>query len=483
MTRLPLLAFALLLTGCGSPAAPQRAAVVAPVLTQSDLQHLADSGGVIPPGVHELTDTLTLTRPGQLAPARLRGSGRAPFGVHTPGSTVLRANFTGKPIISVLGARDSEISDLSIVGPHHDRFLPPVGPWWHPGPDLAAWPESDARYTPSAGISIGGFSSGVQIRNVDIAGCVVGVVTYPDGGDGQGEFISVEHSRIAFCAYGVSISHTQNRQLKVNATDFLFVHTALTNCTHGRQLGFVDGAISAHFNAVEKLFHLGGSPGVVSLENCYGELIGSLGHYSTGGNRSATAVTLRNVHLRFDGNRMPGLYGDGGGMVSMSEGTIETPDMAVFGLDLAVESVRFRPIRYESGTVAPALRRAVSFTKGVLLRPNLYGTQPYRPHSAAYFPNPAVDSQIGWSWASDPPVSRPFAKASCRYDPVAEVIEFPAGTRVTPGDIVQDDDGLTAWVVLSQAGRGWKVERVNNRGRTITASGNFWLTQPAAVRR
>ena len=159
--------------------------------------------------------------------------------------------------------------------------------------------------------------------------------------------------------------------------------------------------------------------------------------------------------------------------MSLTGGTIETEDLAVFDLDLSIEGTRFRPVRYERGPVSPALRRDVSFTMGHLLRPTLYGSQPWRPHSAAWFPNPAADLQLPFGGLAKLPKCRAYPIS---FNPADETAGFPAGVRVFPGDVVVEADTMTVWVITGPRGARWQLERLNNRGRAPGRT--WWLVQP-----
>lgn len=442
-------------------------------MTQAELQDAADSGAVIPPGEYLLTEPLVLGDPTTFTTRHLRGSGRCPFGEAGYGGTVLRAAFEF-PAIAVVGARNSSISNLSLVGPYYDELK-----WQPKGPDLSDWPGSSDVLNPSAGIAVdpnltGPWSSGLLLNNVEISGFAVGIVTQPGGADSQGEFVTAQNCGINFCGYGVSISQQQNRRLAVRDCDFLSLHTALTNNAHGKRYGRIDGGFhSCSFNEVERLFDLYGNCGITTFDGGCAELLGSLGQYRTGGHRTATPVSIRNVDLRFRTDRPATLYGVGGGQVRLEGGSVETEDIAVFDLDLLIDGVRFRPVRYERGPVSPALRRAVSFTKGHILWPALYGSQPWRPHSAAWFPNSAVDLQLPFGTQAKLPKRHQY---DITFNPDDETAWFPAGVRVFPGDVVVEADTMTVWVVMGPKAARWQLERVNNRGRTPGRS--WWLVQP-----
>jgi hypothetical protein len=433
-------------------------------VTAHDLPTTDD--GRIAPGVHILTEPLVLGTPGQLTTPRLRGSGRAPFGAPTEGATILRARFTGEPVVYVMDVRDAIIEDLSIVGDYYDDLL-----WKPQGPHLEEWPGWNVRYSPTAGIEVSDMSSGVQIRNVDIAGCAVGLVTCPDGSDGQSEFITLDHCRIAFCTYGISISHTQNRQLKVYACDFLSLHTAFVNTVHGKQQGFMDAQISSHFNQIERICDVNqGYAGVVTFQNCYGEVIGTLGRFYDGSARSAVQTAFRDCVWRCV---VRGLLSDGGSLL-LEGGSIETPDICVIGSSCEIRSTRFRPLWYETqaGPIPQARKIAANLACGPIPRLSDWAKRPWLPQTTAWFPSVGQDLQTGY--AGPQPARRVWSleKRLCAFDGTRITMPVALTTMLKPGDLVQDDQTLATWYVASVAGRTATVAKLTEPA-PVSAVGSF----------
>ena len=491
MTRRVLLAFAFAAVALAVPASAQlfrrpavRLADVPPA--PIDLQGMVDAAIAarqqevrLPAGVYRLTAPLVLGR-NDLSCVRLVGAGKRTDN-HSPfGGTVLVADFDGPAVVVRLG-RGSGVESLSIYGPYlADLLYKPFR-----GGDRANWPGEDRRYNPSAGIAVdvgSGGSGHTTIRDVEVGGFGVGVVTFPDGGDANGDFLSLEHCRIVACRDGLSVSHSQSRTVRVDRCTFQCLHTAVTNCQHGKQTGEIDGwIVNSDFNQVYRLCRITqGWAGPTVFQSCYGELVWSLGDFDSGGSRTANRTVFRDC--RFDLRAEPGrndLITDGG-YVLLDGGIYSTNDLPVCGSTVEVRGAKFRPAYYEMLGPFPTGRKLAANRFPLIDRPHpaKTGTGIGDVKSVAYFPNPeSSDYQVSRETPPGPREYRVWEKRFCKYEPDVESLTLPVGAKPDRGDVIQCDVTLTAWAVVQVAadGRTCAMERINHRGRSIPTGGHWYL--------
>lgn len=465
---------------------PARVADVAPA--PIDLQALVDAAAAsgqqevrLPAGVFRLARPLVLRPSNVFGTLRLVGAGPRYNGDARFGGTELVADFDG-PAVIIQGGRGSSVERLSIRGPlWSSLFNHP-----YPGADLAAWPGERKRYNPSCGVAVdvgSPFSEHPRILDCEIGGFECGVVTKPDGGDGNGDFLTLRQCRILHCVYGVSITHTQSRRVTVEDCTIQCVHTAVTNRDHGKGVGELDGWVRADFNQVARLCNFTqGYAGPTVFQSCYGELVGSLGNFDSGGSRTANRTVFRDC--RFDlrlasGN---GVIADGGGLL-LDGGLIHTHDLPVVGSECDVRGTKFRPSSYENWTTFPRGRKRAANWWPLIDRPHpaKTGTGWADIASVAHFPNPDADTnyQVGWQGRGPVRTYGVWERRFVKYDPVTETMVFPPSAKPEVGDLVQHDATMTAWVVLvvHADGRGVSLSRVNNAGREIPETGNTYLVK------
>lgn len=346
----------------------------------------------IPAGIYLISDTLQLGYGvSSLAAAQIYGDGpayRAEAGFAGTGIKMTRAD---RPAINCQGLRLSRIENLSIMGPQFTYynttglggFTPTVDDlnpanWIDPAL-LAANPNMDSRYAPSAGISIDAYSgpqptpsypavtypaflgasipqynkitsSRIMLRNLNIEGFVVGVVNRPGDSDGNGDFINIEDCAIGSCKYGVSIGQTQARSNSITNTSFFQHYICLTNNTHGIRLGAYGGTISnCDFSWAIKMFTFNTFVKPLTFVNCYSELLFQLGDVVTGGSNEPPLV-FQTCQFQFDHTDTKGVPAYVYGRVNQNE----------IGLGTA-QAVRFEncDLRYKGvavfGTSGPVL--------------------------------------------------------------------------------------------------------------------------------
>lgn len=433
----------------------------------------------LPAGEFHLTQPLILKSNNANLPfstIKLIGAGICHIGETQFNGTVLVADFEDGPAISFQGARNSTIENLSIRGPYYSQLV------WNPrGPNLADWPGNRNRYNPSAGIAFEKSSQAVTIKDVEITGFEVGVITCPTGDDGNSDFLSLERCTISFCVWGISISHTQARALVLDrCRDNIGLHTFITNRVHGKQSGEVDGIFTGcSFNDIEHLCDLNQAyAGPVTFQSCYGELITDLGDFYSGWARSATKTTFRDCHMNFLTKEL--LAKGAGATILLDGGIFETKDIVIADLNLECRGIKFRPAYYEQDLeFSKARKEAINLTRGLVIRshPSIFNTAMEGIKTAAYFPDVNTNNQLANEGPNGPVRKfQVFPKDQCVYED--DTIKLPEGSNPLFGNILQSDqEGLTTWIIVKVDNDGitCKLERINNIGKTVDMAGNFYL--------
>lgn len=279
----------------------------------------------IPAGTYIISKTIQLGYGETLHGIQLSGAGMN-RGSSAYGGTVLQATFSNQPAINVQGGRMVVIKDLSVYGllvnwinsnalGQSADFIPQTDPLID-DTDPANWVDSsldanqDSRYAPYAGIAIDAYSgsqptphypdltfpsfsgvsgqynkapsSNTRIENVYIYGFNTGVVVKPSGADGNGDFTQLSNCLIDSCKWGVSVAHTQSRNVDLQNVAFAFCYACLTSNTHGLQNGKFGGAlVDCSAGACIELFKFGSMTigGPITATNFYAEAIWRLGDY------------------------------------------------------------------------------------------------------------------------------------------------------------------------------------------------------------
>lgn len=322
-------------------------------MTGRDIQNMIDDAVNhgeqevhIPAGVFHADRPIVVGKKDDYSTLRIVGAGpRYNYDARFGGTSVV-ADFDDRELWLFQGARGSSLRSLSSYGPYwQGLFDRPI-----PGPNIADWPGRHVPLNPSAGVAIDRglpYSERVTLDNVEIGGFEVAVITKPDGGDFNGDFVTVRRSRLLYNAVTAAPTHTQARNLRVDECLILFTHTFLDNTSYGMQRGEVDGRITGcSFNTMWNLAKINQAwAGPVSFTDCTGELIGSLGDFTSGGARAATRTVFRDC--RFD-LRMgePGLISRGGSIL-LDGGIFTTADIAVADSVVECRGVKWRPGKYE----------------------------------------------------------------------------------------------------------------------------------------
>lgn len=280
---------------------------------------------LIPDGSYLIDRTIHLGYGTDYRHVELEGMGRCYGGNRTLfGGTVIKASFSDRPAINIQGGRLTTIRGMTIRGANADylttqwadvprNWKPDKSVWLDPALDAAA----DSRYAPYAAITIDAYS-GVDsrvpnypdvfypawlgavsqygknysgnfvIEQVQILGFVAGIVTHPNGSDGNGDFLTIKDSLIN-TIYGLSIGHSQSRNVNCINVRFDGCWQAITTTTHGAQIGQLGGVIhGCSFDSCYEAFEINTAySGSFTVDSCYSELLTRIGtiHVNAAGNR------------------------------------------------------------------------------------------------------------------------------------------------------------------------------------------------------
>lgn len=302
----------------------------------------ADSEVFIPPGVYRTTTTLHLGYGDTFKSVVVRGSGyryRAESGFN---GTAIDADFSSSPAINIQGARGSVLKSLSLKGKNFDHVAAldltinsaTLGATWV---DPAFVGNEDSRFAPYAAITVDAYSgttpspsypsvtypadlsqtqysrnpsSDVLIEEVQIAGFIAGVVVQPCNFDSNGDFVKILNSSIERSKYGISVGNGQARNTQISSVQVSKIFNALTNKTHGKQIGQLQGTIN-DLTAGEVINVLDVNPafsGPMHFENLYGEALWRIGDIFAGSANDNPIVfqsASLNFSLQADGTGVP----------------------------------------------------------------------------------------------------------------------------------------------------------------------------------
>jgi len=273
----------------------------------------------IPGGTYKIDKTLQLGPGTSFRSVYLYGDGKAYRGNSQFSGTTIYSTFSNAPMIAVNAGRGTTISGLSLRGLNYNwietKSLGTLNPllddlipanWVDPTLDANA----NSRYAPYCAIAIDPYSGSIpspaypdntygkapssetNIKDVDMTGFVVGLAIKPSDADGNADFTRLTDCTITCCLYGISVGHTQSRLVGVTNTNIVQVYTALTTRVNGKQNG--RGAftvINCEFGNVIKWIDANSSlGGPCTFTGCYGEVVYSIGSYSSGGASSEPIV-------------------------------------------------------------------------------------------------------------------------------------------------------------------------------------------------
>jgi hypothetical protein len=314
----------------------------------------------LPGGRYRITKTLQagygvtpLSGGNAYASPHICGDGMVFRGETIFAGTVIIADIDNAPAINFQGVRFATLSNLSILGNNYTYALTNrLGQWGLTAAerptvddlDIANWIDpalpasASSRYAPLAAITTDaysgsrpatsypdvdypsaifgsvsqwnklGTSSHITFSNVYIAGFYAGLVTYPSGGDGQGEFYKFNDCYFEYNAYGVVITHTQARNFVLKGTNIDNSYAALANGVFGIQNG--SAVFEAYGCAFDRSINVflasGANNGPMVLSGCYGESLYKLGEFNFSGATQRQSITIDSCEFDFSGQNSRG---------------------------------------------------------------------------------------------------------------------------------------------------------------------------------
>jgi hypothetical protein len=271
---------------------------------------------------------------------------RGAYGGHLQGVRFRHLRADG-PVINVQGARNSTVRGIGFAGygpgdGHSYLYHRISGVLFNPAtfdvsPDPADWldaahvPTGLDRYRPYAAITIDAYSgvkpaqsypgvrypewtgikgqwnkapsSAVTIKECSFRGFAAVLATAPSGSDGNGDFLSVEDCNWEYCIYGITINHTQSRNVAIRDCRYGYCHTAISNRAFGRQNGKIGGPIdNLSGGQGYQIFDLlcAGANGTIVLRNCYAEGFVRIGRWGHGFATFLNAVRFEGCEFGFN---------------------------------------------------------------------------------------------------------------------------------------------------------------------------------------
>jgi hypothetical protein len=297
----------------------------------------------IPSGRYVISDTLHVgygINPNFTA-GYVFGDGPMYYGSSQFAGTALIMTKADRPAINFQGQRSAILRDIAIIGAMFSYFttsgfgglnptindLDPAN-WVDPAL-LAANPNIDSRYAPYAGVTVDAYtgpqpspayptvtypsflgtgitqynknrSSVVEFHRVSIHGFVVAAAVQPGDGDGNGDFVRFSNVLFQYNKYGISIGNSQSRQVSITDSILDNHYVALTNTTHGKQIGVFGGPIiNTHIAQNIKIFSFNVYSKGITFLNCYGEAMYQFGDLAAGSSNEPPIV-FQSCEFAFD---------------------------------------------------------------------------------------------------------------------------------------------------------------------------------------
>jgi hypothetical protein len=265
----------------------------------------------------------------------LIGAGTGTYGTSDGKATVLVRNFVGKPLINVAGGRGIVLDQfatygrlakyIDVNGLCNNTYIAGVGAsasnpgelptiddtvatgWDDPAMTTALGRLADYRYAPDCAICIDGYAGTAPAtsypsttypgwfgpgqtqygKNNTTQDVLIGptrvaafgeinyLVTCPSATiDANTDYVQIGNLSIHYSKRAVSITHTQHHNFNIGSVLGNFCFEIVTNNTHGKQQGRMDGEIAhANYNGLIQLGSFGSTllSGPVAFRNCYVE--------------------------------------------------------------------------------------------------------------------------------------------------------------------------------------------------------------------
>lgn len=298
-----------------------------------------DREAYFPGGMYKITNTIHLGYGVNVAGSpyvTLRISGTS-GGRGTQGTKII-PTMRDRPAFAVTSGRQVRIGNITFVG---DSYVQATAKLLFPTKVAAAnekstwrnpkWPASATSetapfaaiaidpyagptpFTPYPDVSFPSFlpkssqynkppTSDLMISDVVITGFEVGVVLSPSGSNQQTDFMRFDRMWIEYCTYGISVAHTDSREVSLKDSYISSCHTGITTGAHGMKLGNWGGAvINCAFDRVVQWFDFSDPAyprtGPIKFISCYGENVWRLGNF---GSLSAPTGSSRDTNIEFD---------------------------------------------------------------------------------------------------------------------------------------------------------------------------------------
>lgn len=291
----------------------------------------------VPAGLYKITDTIHLGYGHTFNSVVVEGDGYRYRAEASFSGTALVATFSDRPAIAIQGARGTVVRGLTVSGPNYAHIASNSLASFNSSlddTDGSSWVDptlhanADSRYAPCAGVAIDPYSgtkpspgypdvtypeglgistqyekahsSDVLLEDVQVSGFVVGVVVKPCDADANADFTNLRRVKIESCKYGLSIGHSQSRNVGITDSNIAKVFIGLTTATHGKQIGKLNGTISnLSTGSIINLLRLEGSrSGPLTFLHCYSELIWRLGDVLNSSSNS-TSVIFQSCNFQF----------------------------------------------------------------------------------------------------------------------------------------------------------------------------------------
>ena len=264
---------------------------------------------LLPVGVIDLTDTLKIGYGDVLTPGvpdlqkicRVVGAGAGghPFG------TVLVSHLVDRPALNVQVCPWLRLEGFNVAGQNVNTVAHQQSP--NPPRNLSDYFRGDLgiqtrRYNPYAGITINAYGGpppptpypndpynrgnggGGVFREIAIHGFEAGIVINPAGnGAGLGNSYTFEKLYIDLCAYGISLTDSNGRNISIKDCVIGGAWAALTNCVHGGQGGFLPTVFGGEWNSCFRLFDLNSATNSMTIIGLSGEIIHQIGRWAGAG--------------------------------------------------------------------------------------------------------------------------------------------------------------------------------------------------------
>jgi len=289
----------------------------------------------LPAGRYRIDKTLQLGSGNSFVSVYLYGDGKAYRGESQFTGTIIYSTFSNAPMIAVNSGRGTTITNLALRGLNYNwietKGLGTLAPLLD-DLDVSNWVDPSlnanaaSRYAPYCAIAIDPYSgstpspaypdatygkapsSETNIQDVHITGFVVGVAIKPSDDNANADYTRLTDCVIDFCTYAVSAGNTQSRLVGLTNTNIVQVYTGLSTNVIGKQTGRGSFTVlNCEFgNIIKWIDATSALGGPCTFTGCYGEVVYSIGKYSTTG-ASSEPIVFTGCSFGFDAQEARGV--------------------------------------------------------------------------------------------------------------------------------------------------------------------------------